>query len=77
MLLKTTEKIIQENAFEQNKKKPGFNLTLDLMLIGLQTSVVSVPCYYFRWTQETSNFSIATVLAASTLTTGGPHNLFV
>ena len=65
MLLKTTDKIIRENAFEQNKKKPGLNLTLDLMPIGLQTTG---PCYYFRWTQETSNCSIATVLAASTLT---------
>ena len=27
-LLKITEKIIQENAFEQKKKKPGLNLTL-------------------------------------------------
>ena len=29
MFLKTTEKIIQENAFEQKKKNPGLNLTLD------------------------------------------------
>jgi len=29
MFLKTTEKISQENAFEQKKKKPGLNLTLD------------------------------------------------
>ena len=28
MLLKITEKIIRENAFEQKKKKPGLNLTL-------------------------------------------------
>ena len=28
MLLKITEKIIQENAFEQEKKKPTLNLTL-------------------------------------------------
>ena len=28
MLLKITEKIIQENAFEQKKQKPGLNLTL-------------------------------------------------
>ena len=28
MLLKTTEKIIQENSFEQKKKKPGLNLPL-------------------------------------------------
>ena len=28
MLLKITKKIIQENAFEQKKKKPGLNLTL-------------------------------------------------
>ena len=28
MLLKITEKIIWENAFEQKKKKPGLNLTL-------------------------------------------------
>ena len=28
MLLKITKTIIQENAFEQNKKKPGLNLTL-------------------------------------------------
>ena len=28
MLFKTTEKIIQENSFEQKKKKPGLNLTL-------------------------------------------------
>ena len=28
MLLKITEKIIRENAFEQMKKKPGLNLTL-------------------------------------------------
>ena len=27
MLLKITEKIIRENAFEQKKKKPGLNLT--------------------------------------------------
>ena len=26
--LKITEKIIQENAFERKKKKPGLNLTL-------------------------------------------------
>ena len=65
MLLKTTDKIIRENAFEQNEKKPGLNLTLDLMLIGLQTTG---PCYYFRWTRETSNCSIATFLAAPTLT---------
>ena len=29
MLSKITEKIIRENAFEQKKKKPGLNLTLD------------------------------------------------
>ena len=29
MLLKRTEKINQENAFEHAKKKPGLNLTLD------------------------------------------------
>ena len=29
MLLKITEKIIRENAFEQKKKKPGLNSTLD------------------------------------------------
>ena len=28
MLLKITEKIICENAFERKKKKPGLNLTL-------------------------------------------------
>ena len=28
MLLKITEKIIGENAFEQIKKEPGLNLTL-------------------------------------------------
>ena len=28
MLLKITEKTIRENAFEQNKKKPGLDLTL-------------------------------------------------
>ena len=28
MLLKITEKIIRENAFEQKKKNPGLNLTL-------------------------------------------------
>ena len=28
MLLKITEKIIRENAFERKKKKPGLNLTL-------------------------------------------------
>ena len=28
MFLKKTEKITQENAFEQKKKKPGLNLTL-------------------------------------------------
>ena len=28
MLLKITEKTVQENAFEQRKKKPGLNLTL-------------------------------------------------
>ena len=27
--LKIAEKIIRENAFEQNKKKPGLNLTPD------------------------------------------------
>ena len=54
MLLKTTEKIIRENAFEQNKNKPSLNLTLGLMLIGLRTTG---PCYYVRWTQETSNCS--------------------
>ena len=29
MLLEITEKIIRKNAFEQKKKKPGLNLTLD------------------------------------------------
>ena len=29
MLLKITEKIIRENAFEQKKKKPRLNLTQD------------------------------------------------
>ena len=29
MFLKATEKIIHENAFEQKKKKPRLNLTLD------------------------------------------------
>ena len=28
MLLKIKEKIIRKKAFEQKKKKPGFNLTL-------------------------------------------------
>ena len=28
MLLKITEKIVRENAFEQKIKKPGLNLTL-------------------------------------------------
>ena len=28
MLLEVTEKIMLENAFEQKKKKPRFNLTL-------------------------------------------------
>ena len=28
MLLKITQKITHENAFEQNEKKPGLNLTL-------------------------------------------------
>ena len=28
MLLKITEKIIRENAFERKKKKPGLNVTL-------------------------------------------------
>ena len=28
MLLEITEKIVGENAFEQNKNKPGLNLTL-------------------------------------------------
>ena len=28
MLLKITEKIIRKKAFEQKKKKPGFDLTL-------------------------------------------------
>ena len=28
MLLKITEKIIRENAFERKKKKPGLKLTL-------------------------------------------------
>ena len=28
MVLKTTEQIIWENAFEKKKKKPGLNLTL-------------------------------------------------
>ena len=38
MLLKLTEKIIRENAFEQKKKKPGLSLTLGYELIGLQTT---------------------------------------
>ena len=29
MFLKTTEKIIQENAFEQKENKPGLNLPQD------------------------------------------------
>ena len=29
MRLKITKKIIRENVFEQNKKKPGLKLTLD------------------------------------------------
>ena len=28
MLFKTTEKIIQENSFEQKEKRPGLNLPL-------------------------------------------------
>ena len=28
MLLRITEEIIRENAFEQKEKKPGLNLTL-------------------------------------------------
>ena len=35
MLLKITKKIIQENAFEQNEKKPGLFLTLGEALISL------------------------------------------
>ena len=38
MLVKLTEKIIRENAFEQKKKKPGLNLTLGYELIGLRTT---------------------------------------
>ena len=38
MLLKWTEKIIRENAFELKKKKPGLSLTLGYELIGLQTT---------------------------------------
>ena len=38
MLLEITEKIIQENVFEQKKKKPGLNLTLGQALIGLRTT---------------------------------------
>ena len=38
MLLKLTEKIIRENAFEQKKKKSGLNLTLGKALIGLRTT---------------------------------------
>ena len=38
MLLKITEKIIQENVFEQKKKKPGLNLTPGQALIGLRTT---------------------------------------
>ena len=38
MLLKLTDKIIRENAFEQKKKKPGLSLTLGYELIGLQTT---------------------------------------
>ena len=38
MVLKLTEKIIRENAFEQKKKKPGLSLTLGYELIGLQTT---------------------------------------
>ena len=38
MLLEITEKIILENAFEQKKKKSGFNLTLGSALIGLPTT---------------------------------------
>ena len=36
MLLKLTEEIIRENAFERNKEKPGLNLTLGfgLRLLG-------------------------------------------
>ena len=38
MLLKTTEKIIRENAFEQKKKKPRLDLNLGYALISLQTT---------------------------------------
>ena len=38
MLLKITKKIIQENAFEQNEKKPGLFLTLGEALISLWTT---------------------------------------
>ena len=36
--LKRIEKIIQENAFEQKKEKPGSKFNPGLALIGLQTT---------------------------------------
>ena len=38
MLLKITEKILRENAFEQKTKKPGLNLTLGEAPIGVRTT---------------------------------------
>ena len=37
-LVQITEKTIRENAFEQKKKKAGFNLILGSALIGLRTT---------------------------------------
>ena len=37
-VLKRIEKIIRENAFEQNKKKPGLKFNPGLALIGLRTT---------------------------------------
>ena len=38
MLLKITEKIFRENAFEQQKKEPGLKWTMGEALIGLRTT---------------------------------------
>ena len=59
MLLKITEKIIQENVFEQKKKKPGLNLTLGQALIGLRTTGPWWPALYCVFLGPLAQFALA------------------
>ena len=54
--LRRREKIIRENAFKQNKKKPGLKFNAGLALIGLQTTgprtplnIITIINQFKRW----------------------------